>query len=245
MAPLPLSNGVRIGVPRALLGDGLEASVRDAIHAALDVLKEHGATLVDVELPHAGHAIPVYYLVAPAEASSNLARYDGIRYTQRAKLNPGDDLSAMYQRTRDEQFGDEVKRRIMLGTYVLSAGYYDAYYLKAQQVRTLIRGDFEHAFTDKTVDAIAMPATPRPAFKLGERTDDPLEMYLEDVFTVSANLAGLPGISLPCGFSTTTSAEKLPIGFQLIGRAFDEAGLLKIARGYEQATAWHQQMPNP
>ena len=204
----PASSGVRIGVPRALLGDGLEASVRDAIHAALDVLKERGATLVDVELPHANHAIPVYYLVAPAEASSNLARYDGIRYTQRAKLNPGDDLTAMYQRTRDEQFGDEVKRRIMLGTYVLSAGYYDAYYLKAQQVRTLIRGDFEHAFENKTVDAIAMPATPRPAFKLGERTDDPLEMYLEDVFTVSANLAGLPGISLPCGFSTSTAAGR-------------------------------------
>jgi aspartyl-tRNA(Asn)/glutamyl-tRNA(Gln) amidotransferase subunit A len=209
------------------------------------VLKERGATIVDVELPHAKHAIPVYYLVAPAEASSNLARYDGIRYTQRAKLSAGDDLTAMYQRTRDEQFGDEVKRRIMLGTYVLSAGYYDAYYLKAQQVRTLIRGDFENAFKNETVDAIAMPATPRPAFKLGERTDDPLEMYLEDVFTVSANLAGLPGISLPCGFSTSTAAEKLPIGFQLIGRAFDEAGLLKIARGYEQATAWHEQMPNP
>lgn len=237
--------GVRIGVPRALLGEGLEASVRDAMHAALAVLKDRGATLVDVELPHAGYAIPVYYLVATAEASSNLARYDGIRYTQRAKLNAGDDLSAMYQRTRDEQFGDEVKRRIMLGTYVLSAGYYDAYYLKAQQVRTLIRGDFEHAFQHEKVDAIAMPATPRPAFKLGERTADPLEMYLEDVFTVSANLAGLPGISLPCGFSTTAQDEKLPIGFQLIGRAFDEAGLLKIARGYEQATTWHQEMPNP
>ena len=226
-------NGVRIGVPRALLADGLDPAVHAAIHAALDVLKERGATLVDVELPHAGHAIPVYYLVAPAEASSNLARYDGIRYTQRAKLNAGDDLTAMYQRTRDEQFGDEVKRRIMLGTYVLSAGYYDAYYLKAQQVRTLIRGDFERAF--ESVDAIAMPTTPRPAFKLGERTDDPLQMYLEDVFTVSANLAGLPGISLPCGFSTTPDG-KLPIGFQLIGRAFDEAGLLTIARGYEQAT---------
>jgi aspartyl-tRNA(Asn)/glutamyl-tRNA(Gln) amidotransferase subunit A len=236
--------GVRIGVPRALLADGLDAAVHAAIHAALDVLKERGATLVDVELPHAGHAIPVYYLVAPAEASSNLARYDGIRYTQRAKMNAGDDLTAMYQRTRDEQFGDEVKRRIMLGTYVLSAGYYDAYYLKAQQVRTLIRGDFEHAF--KSVDAIAMPTTPRPAFKLGERTDDPLEMYLEDVFTVSANLAGLPGISVPCGFSAPTATSgKLPIGFQLIGRAFDEAGLLKIARGYEQATAWHQEVPSP
>jgi aspartyl-tRNA(Asn)/glutamyl-tRNA(Gln) amidotransferase subunit A len=230
--------GVRIGVPRALLADGLDPSVHAAIHAALDVLKERGATLVDVELPHAGHAIPVYYLVAPAEASSNLARYDGIRYTQRAKLNAGDDLTAMYQRTRDEQFGDEVKRRIMLGTYVLSAGYYDAYYLKAQQVRTLIRGDFDHAF--KTVDAIAMPATPRPAFKLGERTDDPLQMYLEDVFTVSANLAGLPGISLPCGFT----ADRLPLGFQLIGRAFDEAGLLRIARGYEQATTWHESIPD-
>jgi aspartyl-tRNA(Asn)/glutamyl-tRNA(Gln) amidotransferase subunit A len=230
-------SGARIGVPRALLADGLDPAVHAAIHVALDVLKERGATLIDVELPHARHAIPVYYLVAPAEASSNLARYDGIRYTQRAKLNPGDDLSAMYQRTRDEQFGDEVKRRIMLGTYVLSAGYYDAYYLKAQQVRTLIRGDFEQAFT--TVDAIAMPATPRPAFKLGERTDDPLQMYLEDVFTVSANLAGLPGISLPCGFSP----DKLPIGFQLIGRAFDEAGLLRIARGYEQATTWHEPIP--
>ncbi len=147
--------GVRIGVPRALLADGLDAAVHAAIHAALDVLKERGATLVDVELPHAGHAIPVYYLVAPAEASSNLARYDGIRYTQRAKLNAGDDLSAMYQRTRDEQFGDEVKRRIMLGTYVLSAGYYDAYYLKAQQVRTLIRGDFEHAFKTRRRDCDA------------------------------------------------------------------------------------------
>jgi aspartyl-tRNA(Asn)/glutamyl-tRNA(Gln) amidotransferase subunit A len=230
--------GVRIGVPRALLADGLDPAVHAAIHAALDVLKERGATLIDVELPHAGHAIPVYYLVAPAEASSNLARYDGIRYTQRAKLNAGDDLTAMYQRTRDEQFGDEVKRRIMLGTYVLSAGYYDAYYLKAQQLRTLIRGDFERAFT--TVDAIAMPTTPRPAFKLGERTDDPLQMYLEDVFTVSANLAGLPGISLPCGFT----ADRLPLGFQLIGRAFDEAGLLRIARGYEQATTWHEPIPD-
>jgi aspartyl-tRNA(Asn)/glutamyl-tRNA(Gln) amidotransferase subunit A len=230
--------GVRIGVPRALLADGLDPAIHAGIHAALDVLKERGATLIDVELPHAGHAIPVYYLVAPAEASSNLARYDGIRYTQRAKLNAGDDLTTMYQRTRDEQFGDEVKRRIMLGTYVLSAGYYDAYYLKAQQIRTLIRGDFEHAF--KTVDAIAMPTTPRPAFKLGERTDDPLQMYLEDVFTVSANLAGLPGISLPCGFTS----DRLPLGFQLIGRAFDEAGLLKIARGYEQATTWHEPIPD-
>jgi aspartyl-tRNA(Asn)/glutamyl-tRNA(Gln) amidotransferase subunit A len=145
----------------------------------------------------------------------------------------------MYERTRDEGFGAEVKRRIMLGTYVLSAGYYDAYYLKAQRVRTLLRQDYERAF--EKVDVVAMPTTPTPAFQLGEKTSDPLQMYLEDVFTVSANLAGLPGISLPCGFT----ADRLPLGFQLIGRAFDEAGLLKIARGYEQATAWHEQMPNP
>jgi aspartyl-tRNA(Asn)/glutamyl-tRNA(Gln) amidotransferase subunit A len=228
---------IRIGFPRRLLAEGLESSVDAALRDALGVLQDRGATIVDVELPHAGHAIPVYYLVAPAEVSSNLARYDGIRYTQRARLAADDDLTAMYQKTRDENFGDEAKRRIMLGTYVLSAGYYDAYYLKAQQVRTLIRRDFERAFT--AVDAIAMPTTPRPAFKIGEKTDDPLQMYLEDIFTVSANLAGLPGISLPCGFSP----DRLPIGFQLIGRAFDEAGILQIARAYEKATNWHDVVP--
>jgi aspartyl-tRNA(Asn)/glutamyl-tRNA(Gln) amidotransferase subunit A len=236
------AKATRIGVPRALLGDGLDAVVRDRLLDALSVLEREGATLVDIELPHARYAIPVYYLVATAEASSNLARYDGVRYTSRAKLAPGDDLTAMYQRTRDEGFGDEVKRRIMLGTYVLSAGYYDAYYLKAQQVRTLIRRDFDRAF--ETVDAVAMPTSPTPAIKLGERVDDPLQMYLMDVFTVSANLTGLPGISVPCGFSgDAADPARLPIGFQLIGRAFDEPTLLQIARAYERATDWSDQLP--
>ncbi len=231
--------GTRIGVPRALLaeGQGLDATVRSLMLEALATLEREGATLVDIELPHSRYATAVYYLVATAEASSNLARYDGVRYTYRAKLAATDDLTAMYQRTRDEGFGDEVKRRIMLGTYVLSAGYYDAYYLKAQQVRTLICRDFEHAFTQ--VDAVAMPTSPTPAIKLGERVDDPLQMYLMDVFTVSANLAGLPGISLPCGFS----ADRLPVGFQLIGKAFDEAGLLQIANAYEHATSWAAHSP--
>ena len=235
-ASTPLA-GRRIGVPRALLGSGVDAAVQAAIETALAVLGQLGATLVDVALPHASAAIPVYYLVATAEASSNLARYDGVRYTTRAKLAPGDDLATLYDRTRGEGFGAEVKRRIMLGTYVLSAGYYEAYYLKAQQVRTLIRRDYEVAFTD--VDAIAMPTCPTPAFRLGERADDPLQMYLADVFTVSANLTGLPAISVPCGFSP----DRLPIGLQLTGRAFDEAGLLGIAHAYEQATPWHREMP--
>jgi aspartyl-tRNA(Asn)/glutamyl-tRNA(Gln) amidotransferase subunit A len=229
--------GLKIGVPRSLLGDGLDPAVRERTLEALNVYAREGATLVDIELPHARYAIPVYYLVATAEASSNLARYDGVRYTTRAKLAATDDLTAMYQRTRDEGFGDEVKRRIMLGTYVLSAGYYDAYYLKAQQVRTLIRRDFDQAFD--TVDAVAMPTSPTPAVKLGERVDDPLQMYLMDVFTVSANLTGLPAISLPCGFTP----DRLPIGFQLVGRAFEEPTLLQIARAYERATAWNEETP--
>jgi aspartyl-tRNA(Asn)/glutamyl-tRNA(Gln) amidotransferase subunit A len=229
--------GLRIGVPRRLLADGLDDVVVTAIEDALGELLRLGATLVDIDLPHAAAAIPVYYLVATAEASSNLARYDGVRYTFRARLGPDDDVTAMYERTRDEGFGAEVKRRIMLGTYVLSAGYYDAYYLKAQQVRTLIRRDFERAFLG--VDAVAMPTCPTPAFKLGERLDDPLQMYLADVFTVSANLAGLPAISVPCGFSP----DRLPIGLQLTGRPFDEAGLLRLAHAYEQATPWHTHAP--
>jgi aspartyl-tRNA(Asn)/glutamyl-tRNA(Gln) amidotransferase subunit A len=229
--------GVRIGVPRSLLGDGLDPAVRERTLEALSVYEREGATLVDIELPNAGHAIPVYYLVATAEASSNLARYDGVRYTTRAKLAAGADLTEMYQRTRDEGFGDEVKRRIMLGTYVLSAGYYDAYYLKAQQVRTLIRRDFDRAF--ESVDAVAMPTSPTPAVKIGERVDDPLQMYLMDVFTVSANLTGLPAISLPCGFTP----DRLPVGFQLVGKAFEEAMLLQIARGYERVTDWADQAP--
>jgi aspartyl-tRNA(Asn)/glutamyl-tRNA(Gln) amidotransferase subunit A len=193
--------------------------------------------MVEVKLPHARHAIPVYYLVATAEASSNLARYDGVRYGYRAGTST---LGEMYGRTRELGFGPEVKRRIMLGTYVLSAGYYDAYYLKAQQVRTLILRDYEQAFSgDGAVDTIAMPTSPTPAFPLGERLSDPLQMYLADIFTVSANLAGLPAISVPCGFTPA----RLPIGLQLTGRRFDEATLLRVADAYERDTAWWKQRP--
>jgi aspartyl-tRNA(Asn)/glutamyl-tRNA(Gln) amidotransferase subunit A len=237
---------LKIGVPRALLDEGVDAEVSAAFNSALEVLREHGARLVDVTLPYAGAAIPVYYLVATAEASSNLARYDGVRYGFRAAAARSaaqsgqtmhDDLRAMYGATRAQGFGPEVKRRIMLGTYVLSAGYYDAYYLKSQQVRTLIRQDYERAF--EHVDVVAMPTSPIPAFKLGERLSDPLQMYLADVFTVSANLAGLPAISVPCGF---TSAN-LPIGLQLIGRMFDETTLLAAAYAHERHTEWWKRHP--
>jgi aspartyl-tRNA(Asn)/glutamyl-tRNA(Gln) amidotransferase subunit A len=228
---------VRIGVPRAFVADGVDAGVRRAFDEALETLRGAGARLVDIELPHARYAIPVYYLVATAEASSNLARYDGVRYGYRSASGNDQSLKAMYSRTRDEGFGAEVKRRIMLGTYVLSAGYYDAFYLKAQQVRTLLRRDYERAF-DK-VDVVAMPTSPIPPFKIGEKTDDPLQMYLADIFTVSANLAGLPGISMPCGFSS----DRLPIGFQLLGKLFDESMLLRVADAYERLTAWHKDAP--
>jgi aspartyl-tRNA(Asn)/glutamyl-tRNA(Gln) amidotransferase subunit A len=232
--------GARIGVPRRLLEQGVDADVSRAFFAALEVLAGRGATLIDVDLPHARYAIPVYYLVSTAEASSNLARYDGARYGFRAKTESSSSLPAMYGLTRSRGFGPEVKRRIMLGTYVLSAGYYDAYYLKAQQVRTLILRDYEQAFDrGRGVEAIAMPTSPVPAFKIGERVDDPLQMYLADVFTVSANLAGLPAISVPCGFS----AGKLPIGLQLTGRRFDEGSLLRIADAYERDTEWWKQHP--
>jgi aspartyl-tRNA(Asn)/glutamyl-tRNA(Gln) amidotransferase subunit A len=229
-------SGLRVGVPRSLLGGGVDQEVLTAFDEALRVLSTIGATLIDVELPHAGHAIPVYYLVATAEASSNLARYDGVRYGYRA--SEPRTLQSMYFRTRDEAFGPEVKRRIMLGTYVLSAGYYDAYYLKAQQVRTLIRHDYERAFSG--VDVVAMPTSPTPPFRLGEKTDDPLQMYLADVFTVSANLSGLPAISIPCGFTK----QCLPLGLQLTGRAFDESTLLKVADAYERATDWWKRRPS-
>jgi aspartyl-tRNA(Asn)/glutamyl-tRNA(Gln) amidotransferase subunit A len=228
--------GLRIGVPRAFVAEGVDESVRRAFQQALDTLRDAGATLIDIELPHAAAAIPVYYLVATAEASSNLARYDGVKYGYRAAAGMDEGLRAMYSRTRDEGFGPEVKRRIMLGTYVLSAGYYDAYYLKAQQVRTLLRRDYEHAF--EQVDVVAMPTSPTPPFKLGEKSTDPLQMYLTDVFTVSANLAGLPGISIPCGF-----ADGLPIGLQLIGRMFEEATILRAADAYERLTSWHAASP--
>jgi aspartyl-tRNA(Asn)/glutamyl-tRNA(Gln) amidotransferase subunit A len=235
-ASTPGVAGVRIGVPRGFL-EGVDAAVARAFDTALDTWRELGATIVDVALPDASLAIPVYYLIATAEASSNLARYDGVRYGFRASMTPQDSLRAMYERTRDEGFGAEVKRRIMLGTYVLSAGYYDAYYLKAQQVRTLIKGDYERAFD--RVDVVAMPTSPIPAFTIGERTSDPLQMYLADVFTVSANLAGLPAVSIPCGFTS----DRLPIGLQLTGRAFDEATLLMVADAYERDTSWWSERP--
>ena len=231
--------GVRVGVPRAFVADGVDDSVRRAFDASLDVFRDAGARLVDVDLPHARYAIPVYYLICTAEASSNLARYDGVKYGHRAATSTDDTLTAMYSRTRDEGFGPEVKRRIMLGTYVLSHGYYDAFYLKAQQVRTLLRRDYERAF--EAADVIVMPTSPIPPFRLGEKTDDPLQMYLADIFTVSVNLAGLPGVSIPCGF--TEGAPRLPIGFQVIGRMFDEATMLRVADVYERTTEWWEGSP--
>ena len=226
--------GVRVGIPRDVVGEGIEAGVRAAFDQAIAALAERGATLVDIALPHSRHAIPVYYLIATAEASSNLARYDGVRYGMRA---PADTLIAMYEKTRGSGFGAEVKRRIMLGTYVLSAGYYDAYYLKAQQVRTLINGDYDTAF--ERVDLVAMPTSPTGAFPIGERTADPVQMYLADVFTVSANLAGLPAISIPCGFT----ADGLPVGLQLTARRMDEPAALRAAAAYEQITSWNRELP--
>jgi aspartyl-tRNA(Asn)/glutamyl-tRNA(Gln) amidotransferase subunit A len=225
-----------VGVPRAFVSEGVDASVRSTFDGALDVLRASGATLVDIDLPYARYAIPVYYLVCTAEASSNLARYDGVKYGYRASSASDAGVKAMYSRTRDEGFGPEVKRRIMLGTYVLSAGYYDAFYLKAQQVRTLLRRDYEQAF--ERVDVVAMPTSPTPPFRLGEKTDDPLQMYLADIFTVSVNLAGLPGISIPCG-----SSHGLPIGFQVIGRMFDEQTMLRVADAYERSAPWVRTAP--
>ena len=230
-------DGARIGVPRAVL-EGIDDDVRRAFDTALDTLTQRGATVHDIALPHIDYGIPVYYLVAPAEASSNLARYDGVRYGFRATLDPDStNLQAMYERTREEGFGPEVKRRIMLGTYALSAGYYDAYYVKAQRVRSLIKTDYDRAFQE--VDAIAMPTTPAPAFRIGEHLDDPLAMYLGDIFTVSANLTGLPAISVPAGFTPA----RLPVGLQLIGRPFDEATLFRLADAYEQDAPWWRESP--
>jgi aspartyl-tRNA(Asn)/glutamyl-tRNA(Gln) amidotransferase subunit A len=219
--------GLKLGVAKEYFGEGLDDEVGRAVEAAIDRLKRLGCEIVAVSLPHTPYAIPTYYLVATAEASSNLARYDGVRYSYRA---PGvKSLAEMYRRSRDEGFGAEVKRRIMLGTYALSAGYYDAYYLKAQKVRTLLVRDFEEAFTK--VDAIVTPTSPTAAFRLGEKSNDPLAMYLADVYTVTADLAGIPGISVPCG----ETKEKLPIGLQILGRHFDEATILRVAHAYEQA----------
>jgi aspartyl-tRNA(Asn)/glutamyl-tRNA(Gln) amidotransferase subunit A len=219
--------GLRIGVAKEYFGEGLDAEVRAAVEAAIQKLAELRCEIVPVSLPHTEYAIPTYYIVATAEASSNLARYDGVRYGYRAVGARA--LSDMYRRSRDQGFGTEVKRRTILGTYALSAGYYDAYYLKAQKVRTLLAQDFEEAF--KKVDAIVTPTSPTPAFKLGEKVDDPLAMYLADIYTVTADLAGIPGISIPCG----ETKAKLPIGLQILGKHFDEATILRIAHFYEQS----------
>lgn len=218
--------GRKIGVPRALFGEGLDDEVREAVEKSIDNYRSLGAEIVDVELPYAKYGIAVYYIIATAEASSNLARFDGVRYGFRAEGSH--ELREMYRKTREEGFGAEVKRRIMLGTYVLSSGYYDAYYSKAQKVRALVKRDYEKAFVD--CDAILTPTSPSVAFKIGEKTDDPLAMYLNDIYTVSANLAGIPGVSVPCGLSS----EGLPIGTQLLGNFWSEDVLLNLANVYEK-----------
>ena len=227
--------GARIGFPEALFGAGLDDEVGKTVKAVVDAYRALGAEIVDVDLPHARYAIAVYYIIATAEASSNLARFDGVRYGFRAEDAP--ELRQMYRKTREEGFGPEVKRRIMLGTYVLSAGYYDAYYRKAQQVRALIRKDFLDAF--KQCDAIITPTSPTAAFSLGEKVDDPLAMYLNDIYTVTANLAGVPGLSAPCGLSS----ERLPIGYQLLGPYWSEPTLFKLAYAYEQARPFTDKPP--
>jgi aspartyl-tRNA(Asn)/glutamyl-tRNA(Gln) amidotransferase subunit A len=227
--------GVRAGVPRQYFIKGMQAEVEQSVRAAIETLKTLGAEIVDVNLPHTEYALPVYYLIAPAEASANLARFDGVRYGPR---ETGEALWEMFEGTRGARFGAEVKRRIMLGTYALSAGYYDAYYGQAQKVRTLIKRDFDEAF--QQVEVIACPVAPTTAFKIGEKIDDPLAMYLEDVFTLPASLAGICGLSVPCGFDS----NQLPIGLQLLGPAFGEAKVLHVGRAYEQATEWHKRQPN-
>ena len=236
--------GLKLGLPREYMVGGLDPQVKQAMDAAVKKLLELGAEVTEISLPHTDYAIATYYIIATAEASANLARFDGVRYGARVE---GKDPIEMYGRTRGAGFGPEVKRRIILGTYVLSSGYYDAYYLRAQMVRTLIRGDFLKAF--ERVDAIVTPPSPTPAFKIGEKTGDPMQMYLSDIFTISCNLAGICGVCVPCGFATVGEAEpgagtsKLPIGLQILGQPFGEATMLKIAHAYERATHWHKEKP--
>jgi aspartyl-tRNA(Asn)/glutamyl-tRNA(Gln) amidotransferase subunit A len=226
--------GLRVGLPAEYFIEGMQVEVDQAVRVAVAQLESMGAQIVPIHLPNTDKALPVYYLVATAEASANLSRYDGVRFGYSA----GDDsMFENIRRTRGEGFGAEVKRRIMLGAYALSAGYYDAYYLKAQQVRTLIKRDFEEAF--KQVDVIACPVAPTTAFRIGEKTDNPIEMYLSDIFTISLNLSGMCGISVPCGFD----AQSLPIGLQLIGPNLGEATILRAAHAYEQHTTWHNRRP--
>jgi aspartyl-tRNA(Asn)/glutamyl-tRNA(Gln) amidotransferase subunit A len=227
--------GMKIGLPKEYFIEGMDPEVERSIKEAVRTLEGLGAKVVEVSLPHSGYAVATYYILATSEASSNLARYDGVKYGYRAA--GAKDLLDMYMKSRSEGFGPEVKRRIMLGTYALSAGYYDAYYKKGQQVRTLIKRDFDEAF--RTVDVIAAPTAPTAAFKIGEKSSDPLQMYLSDIFTISVNLAGIPGISIPCGFT----GNNLPIGLQLFGKHFDEEAILHAAFAYEQATEWHRKRP--
>jgi len=227
--------GLKIGLPEEYFQGGLDADVEKTVQAAIKTFESLGATMVSIKLPHTDLATSAYYVIAPAECSSNLARYDGIRFGHRCE-NPKD-LEDLYKRSRSEGFGEEVKRRILIGTYALSSGYYDAYYIKAQRVRRLIRDDFKAAF--QNVDVILTPVTPTPAFKLGEKTTDPISMYLSDIFTIATNLAGLPGISIPAGFSSS----QLPIGVQLIGDLFAESKILNVAHQYQKVTDWHRQSP--
>jgi aspartyl-tRNA(Asn)/glutamyl-tRNA(Gln) amidotransferase subunit A len=228
--------GLRVGLAKEYMVGGLDPEVKQAIDTAVGQIQNLGAEVVEVSLPHTEYAIATYYIIATAEASTNLARFDGIRYGNRID---GADPIELYSRTRGAGFGPEVKRRIILGTYALSSGYYDAYYLRAQKVRTLIRNDFLAAF--EKVDAILTPTSPTPAFKIGEKANDPLQMYLVDIFTISANLAGLCGISLPCGFTRTE--PKLPIGLQLLGKPFGEPAILRVAHAYEASTSWRTEKP--
>jgi aspartyl-tRNA(Asn)/glutamyl-tRNA(Gln) amidotransferase subunit A len=227
--------GLRVGLPREYLVGGLDPEVKEAVDTAVRHLAGLGVEVEEISLPHTEYAAATYYIIAPAEASANLARFDGVRYGLRVD---GADPVEMYGRTRGRGFGPEVKRRIILGTYVLSSGYYDAYYLRAQKVRTLIRRDFLKAF--ERVDAIVTPTTPTAAFRAGEKAADPLQMYLSDVFTVAANVAGICGLSLPCGF---TRSPRLPIGLQLLGKPFGEETLLRLGHAYEQTTGWHREKP--
>jgi aspartyl-tRNA(Asn)/glutamyl-tRNA(Gln) amidotransferase subunit A len=223
-----------VGVPEEYFIEGIQPDVEKAVRAAVAQLEELGATIKEISLPHTEYAVPVYYIIAPAEASANLARFDGVRYGLRVESG---DVIDMFRQTRGEGFGEEVKRRIMLGTYALSAGYYDAYYGQAQKVRALIKQDFENAF--EAVDVIAAPVAPTTAFPIGEHTGDPLAMYLEDVFTLPANLAGVPGISFPVGFD----GDGLPVGMQLMGQHFEEARLFEAAHAYQAVTDWHTRRP--
>lgn len=227
--------GLKLGLPREYMVGGLDPEVKQAVDAAVKHFESLGAEIIEVSLPHTDYAIAAYYIIATAEASANLARFDGIRYGARVE---GSDPISLYSKTRGAGFGAEVKRRIILGTYVLSSGYYDAYYLRAQKVRTLIRNDFLKAF--EKVDALVTPTSPTAAFKVGEKSEDPLQMYLMDIFTISANLSGICGISVPCGF---TRSPKLPIGLQLLGKPFGEETLLRVAHAYEQSTAWWREKP--